>query len=372
MATRSKLRLRRADMEVGSGGGQRAAAAAGTPFDAERVWRRLTQASILGIFLILAAWVLKEMASLLAPVGAAILLGVVIGYLSDRLTRSSLPTLPTALALALVFCGAAYAMALAVAEPIGTLVREAPELAQRINGKIEQVMRPLQAFGRAAPTAAAGERVVVATREPIADWFAALTPAFGQLVIFAGSLLFFLVGRAEFKRRLVLTFSSRETRLAALKAVVRVEERLGLYFATTTFVFLGVGAATAAMAWAFGLPAPLLWGVLAFLTSYVPFLGIAIMLVALGGYGLVDFESPFWGLAPAVAYAVIHGVEANLVTPAVLGRRMSVNAFALFLAIAFWSWAWGAVGAFLAAPITVGALAVYDELFAEPQPELPA
>jgi predicted PurR-regulated permease PerM len=76
---------------------------------------------------------------------------------------------------------------------------------------------------------------------------------------------------------------------------------------------------------------------------------------------------------PAAAFFTVHLVTENLIFPAVMGRRLEINAFIVFLAIIFWTWMWGAVGAMLALPLSLIVMTIAEELFFEekPQPQLP-
>jgi predicted PurR-regulated permease PerM len=122
-----------------------------------------------------------------------------------------------------------------------------------------------------------------------------------------------------------------------------------------------------------GLSAPVLWGFFAFLSSFVPYLGIASMTLAVAIAGILTHDGLVVGLMPAAAFFIVHLVMENLVFPAVMGKRLEINPFVVFLAILFWTWMWGAVGAMLALPLSLIVMTIVDELFIEErlQPQLP-
>ena len=89
--------------------------------------------------------------------------------------------------------------------------------------------------------------------------------------------------------------------------------------------------------------------------------------------GLLVHDTMLMGLLPALIFFTLNGLMENLLIPAVMGKRLEMNAFMLFIAIVFWTWLWGAVGAMLAVPLTLICMTVYGGLMppAKRQPNLP-
>ena len=102
--------------------------------------------------------------------------------------------------------------------------------------------------------------------------------------------------------------------------------------------------------WFLGVPSPLLWGVLAALLNYVVYLGPAFMTAILFLVGLSLGGTLLEIATPAIVFLTLNLIEANLVTPNIIGRRMTLNPFIVFLSLAFWLWIWGPVGGFIAVP----------------------
>jgi len=124
-------------------------------------------------------------------------------------------------------------------------------------------------------------------------------------------------------------------------------------------------------AWTFGFPNPLIFGVLAALFNYIPSVGPAVMAIVLFGTGLVAFPTLGYALLPVACFVGLATVEGHLVTPTILGRRLTLNPFAVLLALAFWTWLWGPMGAFLAVPLSMIALVISNHLFPADDPKLP-
>ena len=123
---------------------------------------------------------------------------------------------------------------------------------------------------------------------------------------------------------------------------------------------MGLGVLTAVVVWAIGMPTPLMWGGLVAVLNYVPYLGPIASALLLGLGGLMTFADPWTALAPAVAFAALHLVEANAVTPLLVGKRLTINPLLILIALSFWTWVWGTAGALLAVPLLIMGKTVLD------------
>jgi len=124
-------------------------------------------------------------------------------------------------------------------------------------------------------------------------------------------------------------------------------------------------------AWLFGLPNPIILGLMAMAFNYVPYIGAACTTVVLFGVGLVTFPSLGYALIPPAAFVAVATVEGQFITPTVLGHRLTLNPLAVLLALAFWAWLWGPMGAFLAVPLTIVILVTMTHLFPPDESKLP-
>jgi predicted PurR-regulated permease PerM len=198
-----------------------------------------------------------------------------------------------------------------------------------------------------------------------------LTPAVSQFVLFIGALVFYLVYQQRLRSTALHFVSDREARLATLRTLSDIDEHMTTYFGTFTIINIGLGLITVALTWVVGLPNPLLWGVLAAVLNYIPYIGPAIVTTTLGVVGLLTYPSLGEALIAPLIFLVIVTVEGQFLTPALMGRRLELNPFAVFLAIAFCTWMWGAFGAFLAVPLLMALTVAFGHAFCEERPELP-
>src|SRR5262249_49171312 len=149
--------------------------------------------------------------------------------------------------------------------------------------------------------------------------------AVSQFILFIGALIFYLVYQQNLRSAVVYFLDSREARLTTLHTLSDIDENMTTYFGTFTIVNLCLGAVTAALAWTVGLPNPPLWGVLAAVLNYIPYIGPAIVTATLAVVGLLTY--PTIGeaaVAPLIFIAVVT-VEGQFLTPTLMGRRLELN-----------------------------------------------
>lgn len=347
--------------------------------EGELRWQRVTRIATIIIAVAAGGFVLKTAAEILVPVIAALIVGLMLGPFADRLSKLGVPTVVLS-AVLVGFVAFIFVIAsVALSTPLADWIDRAPQIGVALQEKLLWLLKPLQAVERLQAliksTVGGGEKGALAVEmkgPPIGQSIlAAVSPAVGQVLVFFGSLFFLLVGRERLRKTVVLSFDDRADRLTALRVVAGVQADLGRYFATIAVVNLVLGIVVAVVVGLIGLETPILWGVLAFLLNFVPFLGPIVMAMILFLTGMVSFESLLLGLAPAIAYLVLHNLEAQVMTPLLLGRRFEVNPLFVFLGIVFWAWMWGPVGALLAAPILVAATSLWMEIKVAERTRLP-
>ncbi|WP_082478249.1 MULTISPECIES: AI-2E family transporter [unclassified Rhizobium] len=325
--------------------------------------------SIVGTFIIFASAVIYMMEAILMPVTLAIVIGMVLGLAADRLARFGLPPVLGGLLLALVFVVGLFFLINAIIEPLSSLAGQAPAM---LEGAIERILPYLQRFewvklAIAGTDEKAMTDVAIANAGTMLGLVASgITPAFIQIMIFLAALGLFLVGRAHLRKTIILAFATRERRLAAIRIMNATENAVGFYFSTASLIYLVLGTITAVIAFVGGLTMAPLWGLFAFVSSFIPYLGVTLMTIALMCAGLLTHDALLLALAPAAGFFVLHLVMENIVTPSILGHRLEVNPFLIFIAIIFWTWMWGAVGAMLALPLSLIAMTIFNEVRTQP------
>lgn len=333
--------------------------------------------AVIGIFVILGLAGVYMMSLILIPVTLAVVVGMILGLAAEKLSKLGVPRVTNAVLLSSLVALVIVLVANALAQPLTTLANEGPAFVERTINRLMPFLERIEWLHITPATFQRGPMSIEALLENTGNVLhlvtTSLTPALVQGLIFFAALLLFLAGRVNLRKSIILAFRTRAQRLAAIRVINGVEQVLGFYFATASLLYASLGVMMTIIAYAGGLGVPALWGVFAFLSSFIPFLGITVMTLSVAIAGILTHDGIIFGLAPAAAFFTVHLVMENLVFPAVMGRRLEINPFVVFLAIIFWTWMWGAVGAMLALPLSLIVMTIIDELFIEEkvQPQLP-
>jgi predicted PurR-regulated permease PerM len=168
--------------------------------------------------------------------------------------------------------------------------------------------------------------------------------------------------RAALSRRLMGLGTTFSARMALGRAMGDVQADVSRYLLAITVINLALGLCVAGAFYLIGVPNAALWGVAAGLLNFMPFIGMAVMVVITLGVAMVSFEEPMVAFAPVAVVIVLNTIESQLVTPMVIGARMRLSALGIFVAIAFGTWLWGAAGALIATPTLIVASAFVTRL----------
>jgi predicted PurR-regulated permease PerM len=198
-----------------------------------------------------------------------------------------------------------------------------------------------------------------------------LSPTFAEFLLFVATLILFIASWKDLRRALIMNFGDREGRLRMLRIINEVEEHLGSYLLTVTMINVGVGVVTGIICAATGMPNPAGLGALAATLNFVPIIGPVAMFAILVVVGIVAFPSLGAGLLAPAVFAAMTFLEGHFITPMIVGRRLELNALAVFIALAFWTWLWGPMGAFLSSPLLIVALVLKEHLMPSDAPQLP-
>jgi len=326
---------------------------------------------LFGLALALAApFALRQGAEFFLPTTAALVIAIALVPLLEWLERRRVPSALAALICVLVLITVANVAIASILIPASQWVRELPERIERIRVTLEPVFEwfaELEQFfnqvaeGFMQDSSGGPQTVTVETPNSTLEIIATSAPhailqlAFALLVIF-----FFLAGWTRMRKNTITTRASFDGAMTTARVIQQVVDATSLYLGTITMVNVGIGLLTAAILWGLGMPTPLMWGGIVTLLNFIPYLGPigSVLLLAVGG--LMVFPDPWIALLPALSFAGIHMVEANVVTPLLVGRRLTINPLLILVALSFWAWVWGTAGALLAVPLLIIGKTILD------------
>ena len=297
------------------------------------------------------------------PVLLAAFFALIGNPLIRLLRRLYVPRFLAAVLVLVAGLAGAGALAVQLAAPAAEWAEQAPREARKLGRQLQDLTRPMHEANRIAEDmarAAAGEgnRRVEVVRTRVDDPYAALTrtPRLAASVLAVVLLtLFFMVYGENLQRNAIALLPGRQQKKFTVEILHSIEREVSRYVLTISIINTVVGLVFACVLYLLGLPLAeaLLWGTMAALLNFAPYVGPLIGIVAMLLVGFISFEEPFQSMLPAVAYLVLHTIEGQIVTPIILGRRMALSPLVLILALMLFGWMWGIIGLLLSVPLLV-------------------
>lgn len=344
--------------------GAAAEAAAAAPAEARSLSTavKIQSFAITGLFVLASIYAIYWAQPILMPVAAAVILYIVLWPLVRLLARLRVPT---PLGAAIVVSGLLSIAATGVyflADPAAAWLAQAPKVLSQVQAKIRAPVEELnkarqQVEGlvetrrgsRAAAPTDAGMKVGVVNAAIVV--LGTVQQAGVTLLITIALLFLLLSSGTMFQEKLVRSLPRFRHKKAAVAITNQIQKDISAYLATVSLINAGLGLAIGLGLYAVGLPNAVLWGTMAALLNFVPYIGFAIGTTIVFIVGLLTFDTLSAALLPPLVYIFCNAIEANIVTPILLGRRLTLNAVVVFLAVLIWGWLWGVVGALLAVPL---------------------
>jgi predicted PurR-regulated permease PerM len=287
--------------------------------------------------------------------------------------------LPAPLSAAVVFCllvAAIGAGFFQLERPAARWMNEAPQHMTELRQRVQRIFPKAWHFSQA--TAAVGdlgateaEKKEEQRKTPmvevkdqrgtssILNWTGTFLAGLGEVLV----LIYLLLASGDlFLQKLVRLIPTLRGKIRAVEISHEIQQNISNYLFSISLINLCLGALVSGGLYFLGIPNAAMWGILVALLNYVPYFGAVGGVVILVAVGLLTFDSPWRGLLPPLWYLVLHLLEANFVTPTLLGRRFTLNPVAIFVSLIFWVWLWGVPGALLSVPILVSVKVVCDRI----------
>ena len=322
----------------------------------------LVKGSIIGLFGMAVLYTLYLASDFFIPLTLALLLYLVFRPPLRFMGRIGLAPPAAASVILLVITGLLVAGIVYLADPVNEWFRDLPGIAQELQEKVQALRKPMETVTKASEqvqkiaevesSGSKNDEVVI--KEPdLLQQVAAALPVAGVQVLSTMILLFFFLSYSNEMMRRLLQVLRRDHRADLVELMNNVERHLSQYLATITVINIGLGVAIGVGMYAIDMPTPYLWGVMAALLNFVPYLGLLAGAIIVSLVGLLSFTDPLHALLAPAIYLFCNSVEGQFITPAIVGRRLLVSPMVIFLAVAFWTWLWGPLGALLAVPMMI-------------------
>ena len=321
----------------------------------------------LGLFLAL-PFVLSIGAVVFLPFVAGIFLSILLAPLANRLIRWRIPAMLAALLSILAFFALVVLVLGLILQPALDTFDRFPQMLAKISTEVSQLRGNLDWLNDlnrqlARLSARPGAREVVIAGPSVIEQVAFATPSVLLEVLLTLLVTFFMISaKTHHRQNLLLDRASHNATRKAAQIIRSVQNRVGTYIVTVTLINTGVGVIVATGAWLLGLEAPVMWGGLAAVLNFLPYVGPLLMMAALTLFGLGTQDNFIVGIVPTLAFLGLHAIELNVVTPAILGARFTMNPVLILFSISYFSWTWGVAGALLSIPILLTLKALFEHV----------
>ncbi|MDF1608555.1 AI-2E family transporter [Hoeflea sp. YIM 152468] len=324
---------------------------------------------LIGIFIVLMAQVLFVAQDVVMPMVLGVLIALTLRPVVRFAEKRGIPSGISAVLIILFLAGGLGFGAYSLSGPVTDLISSAPETGVRIRAKfaeyrdeiaaVKEASEQVETLAQGADTPAT-QKVVV--QQP-ALLTAAASNAFSGLTTFVVALilaLFLLSTGTLFYEKLVGILPLMSEKKRALRVIYDVERQVSRYLFTITLINAGLGAAIGTSLWLYGMPNPIMWGCIAAILNFLPFIGAWAGAAAVAATAMVVYPTLGAALMAPAIYFGLTMLEGNFITPMIVGRRLELNIVAVFLTLTVWGWMWGLVGALMAVPILVGVKVLCD------------
>jgi len=320
--------------------------------------------AITGLFLLGCFYTLYFAQDFFIPVVLALVFNFLLSPLVRTLKRL---WIPEAAGAALVIVAAGTLIGFVIYEfstPIAVWIERAPQILTKVQNGLNQLGKPIEKVreageqigkitdgtpdGGSKPT-----RVEVMRPGLINSLFNKTRDAlFGLMVLIV--LLYFLLSSGDlFLRKLIHVLPKFEDKKRAVRILRDIEDTISKYLITVALINACLGICAGLLFWMLGMPNPALWGALAFVLNFIPYLGSLTTIAVTGMVAVATFSSLGHALLVPAVYLALASLEGAVISPIVLGRRMTLNPVVIFIGITFWGFLWGIFGIFLAVPTLV-------------------
>jgi predicted PurR-regulated permease PerM len=255
-------------------------------------------------------------------------------------------------------------------------INEAPQHMTELRQRVQKLLPPGSRFSEAAAAvsnlgATEEEKRIEQLKAPtvqvkessgptsLINWTEIFLVGAGETLV----LLYLLLASGDlFLQKLVRVMPTLHDKKSAVEISHEIQQNISNYLFSVTLINIGLGILVSGGLYFMGIPNATMWGMLAAGLNFIPYFGPVAGVVTLAAVGLLAFDTLWQGLMPSGWYLVLHLLEANLITPVLLGRRFTLNPVVIFVSLIFWMWLWGVPGALLSVPILVSIKVVCDRV----------
>jgi predicted PurR-regulated permease PerM len=315
--------------------------------------------AITGLLVLAVLYTLYFARAFLLPIVLAVLLDFLLSPVVRTLKRAKIPEPAGAALVLLALLGAVGFAGYSLAGPAQEWVAKAPESLAKVQTRlrdlrkpVEQVTKTAEQVEEATEVAKSGPQEVVLRGPRLSERLFGTTQSLLTGALETLILLYFLLAAGDlFLQKLIKVLPQFGDKKKAVAIARETEASISTYLFTVAMVNVVLGLVVALVMTLIGMPSAWLWGTLAGVAEFVPYIGATVLLATLTMAGLTTFDSVGHALLVPGAYLAVNLIQSQFVSPLILGRRLTLNPVAILVGLVFWWWLWGVGGAFIAVPL---------------------
>ena len=312
---------------------------------------------------------LRAGAEFFLPVTAALVVAIALVPMLEWFERRGVPSKAASFLCVVIFLAI---MAFAIGSIVIPAMDWVVQVPDRI-GRVQEALAPVldlyknldqyleRIFSQMAVTSENVREVRVETPNSMLGIITASAPhAMIQLFFALLVVYFFLAGWTGMRRKTITSRGSFEGAMTTARVIQQVVDATSTYIGTITVINVCLGALTALILWGLGMDSPVMWGGIVAVANYIPYLGPIVSALLLFVGGLMTFPDVWAAMLPPLFFISLHLIEANVITPLIVGHRLTINPLLILVSLSFWAWVWGTTGALLAVPLLI----IFKTIFA--------
>lgn len=333
--------------------------------------RKGSSAAMIGLLLLATPATLYLAADLLTPIAFALLLNLLLSPAVRAASKAGVPAAVSAAALVAGMVGILVALMVFLSGPAERWIAEAPTTVRDLKLEMFSAKNHLDGIQElaeevddlASPQQNPDAQAVVIKGPGVIE---SLLGGLPQVITFLGIVTFttfFLLASGDTLLRRTTrcgrTWSERRTIVTIAREIQSDQSR---YLVTVTLINVCLGASVAFAMYLLQVPNPHLWGVMVTMFNFAPYVGALASATVLTLVGITTFDTLGTSLSPVAVFLILTTLEGQLITPTVLGRRLSLSPLFVFLSVIVWGWLWGLPGALMAVPIMTSIKVICDHV----------
>lgn len=332
--------------------------------------------AISGLFLLAVLTLLYFARDFVLPIMMAVILSLVFLPAVRRMKKLGIPAPLGSGVIVLGLLAGVIMGAYNLIEPAGAWIDRAPQSLREIDTKLRRLIGSVQDVAAAtaqveditqqiANVGSGNDPVqeVVVKESNLASAVLGVTGSFLLTALSTLIVLYFLLAGGDiFLRKTISALPRLTDKKRAVDIMHQVESAVSTYLLTVSTINVVLGSAVALAMYLLNVPNPVLWGVMVGVFNFIPYLGDIASVIVLTLVGLLTFDEIWLSLSVPGIFCLLTVTEGYLITPLIVGRRLSLNPVVIVLSVLFWGWMWGMPGALLAVPMLIALKTLSDRV----------